>query len=475
MNRIFDTDVQALKHKVLTAVAKSAFNNSLTTDIYKIPKQIITGPKPQNRCCIYKERAIVEERIALAMGGDKTNPNIVEVIKIACDECPISGYSVSDRCRGCIAHNCQRACHKDAIKFDLNTRRAIIDKSKCVNCGMCARACQYNAIQNNTRPCEQSCNVHAISMGEDYSASIDYSKCIECGACVYSCPFGAIMDKSSITDVIKELINNKNNKLYAVIAPSIVSSYKKYSINKIATGIKKLGFNFVYEAALGADLVAKEEAKEIINKELLTSSCCPAFVSLIKKHYKELVNNISSSISPMAMIAKYIKGLDKDNKVIFIGPCIAKKGEIKLDKIKNYVDYVLTFEELEAMFEAKEIELSNLEDGNLDNGSYYGRLFARCGGVANAVIEALKEDKSNYEVKHMSADGVNNCKVMLNKIKYNSKDYNFLEGMACVNGCVNGPCSLSHSLIDKSIVDKYASESDKKDIISSVNKIKGVN
>ena len=160
----FDTQVQELKYKVLYEIAKASFKGTLLDEYYNIPKRIVPGPKPTMRCCIYKERAIVEERMKLALGGNKNIDNVVEVIKIACDECPLGGYTVTDRCRGCIAQRCIHACFKKAITFDLKTRSAVIDKEKCVNCGMCAKACQYSAIQNVQRPCEQACKVKAISM-----------------------------------------------------------------------------------------------------------------------------------------------------------------------------------------------------------------------------------------------------------------------------------------------------------------------
>ena len=473
MSRIFDTDVQSLKHKVLTAIAKSAYHDTLVEDCYAIPKQIIPGPKPTCRCCIYKERAIVQERIALALGGDKNIKNVVEVIKIACDECPVSGYYVSDRCRGCIAHNCQKACHKGAISFSSTTRQAIIDKTKCINCGMCAKACQYNAILNNQRPCEMACKVKAISMGEDLAATIDDEKCIHCGACVYTCPFGAIMDKSYITDVIKVLrANKKNNQsnVYAIVAPSIASSYKTSSIGKVVSAIKALGFHAIVEAALGADMVSYHEARELHEKKLLTSSCCPAFVDLIKKNYPSLTNVMSSSLSPMATIGKYIKENDPKAITVFIGPCVAKKAEALKEEVKPYINFVLTFEELEAMFDAKEIDINVLEESSLDNASYFGRIFARSGGLSTSISQSLKEQNIDFEVKGVVGDGVDNCKLLLNKIKNPQSDINFVEGMACPNGCIGGPCSLSHSLVDKNVIDRYGKESKEqtiKDAISS--------
>ena len=265
----FDTSVQELKYKVLKEIAKGLFNDTLLEEYNEIPQRISPGPKSTMRCCIYKERAIVLERMKLALGGNKNIDNVVEVIRIACDECPLGGYEVTNRCRGCIAHRCQKECHRDAIRFDEVTRTAVIDKTKCVNCGMCAKACQYNAIQNYLRPCVQACKVKAISMDEDHAAKIDDEKCVQCGACVYQCPFGAIMDKSMMKeaiDILKDSDFSKKYPVYAIVAPSISSQYKGVQLGQVVTALKNLGFQDVVEAALGADMVAYSEAKELEEK-----------------------------------------------------------------------------------------------------------------------------------------------------------------------------------------------------------------
>ncbi len=209
--RKFDTKVQDLKYRVLKEVARAAWKDTLLDNVLSIPKIIVPGRTPTMRCCIYKERAILSERVRLAMGGDKSNPNVIEVIETACDECPMGGYEVTNSCRGCLAHRCEEACRKNAISFDHN-HVAHIDKSKCVDCGMCAKVCPYTAIVNRKRPCENACKIKAISMNDDKTARIDNDKCISCGACVYQCPFGAIMDKSFILDVTDARISALDRK-----------------------------------------------------------------------------------------------------------------------------------------------------------------------------------------------------------------------------------------------------------------------
>ena len=304
--RKFDTKVQHLKYKVLREVARQAWADTLLENLLDIPKIIVPGNTPTMRCCVYKERAILGERVKLAMGGDKTNPNVIEVIEIACDECPVGGYEVTNACRGCLAHRCEDVCKRGAISFDEN-HVAHIDKTKCVECGACAKVCPYTAIVGRKRPCQNACKVKAISMNENKAAAIDNNKCISCGACVYQCPFGAIMDKSYILDAI-ELLKNRDgkNKVYAIVAPSISSQFTYAKLGQVITGMKKLGFHTVVEAALGADMVAQAESKELAEKGFLTSSCCPAFVAYIKKNFPALVPFVSHNLSPMGAISKYI-------------------------------------------------------------------------------------------------------------------------------------------------------------------------
>ena len=141
--------------------------------------------------------------------------------------------------------------------------------------------------------------------------------------------------------------------------------------------MKQMGFTTVIEAALGADLVAYQEGKELVEKGFLTSSCCPAFVSYIHKNFPMLVPNISHNLSPMAMIAKMIKRAHPDSKIVFVGPCVAKKGEIKQERVRELVDVTITFEELQALFDAYDVDLPSMEDDVLNNASYFGRIFAR--------------------------------------------------------------------------------------------------
>ncbi len=472
--RKFDTKVQHLKYKVLREVAKQAWAGTLQENILEIPKTIVPGKVPTMRCCVYKERAIVSERVKLAMGGDKANPNVIEVIDIACDECPMGGYEVTNACRGCLAHRCEDVCKFGAITFDAN-HVAHIDKSKCRECGACAKVCPYSAIHNFKRPCETACKIKAISMGEEKQACIDNSKCISCGACVYACPFGAINEKSYILNVISMLQGSQENqayKVYAIVAPSISSQFTYAKLGQVITGLRKLGFHTVIEAALGADMVAQEESKELAEKGFLTSSCCPAFVKYIEKSFPELLPFVSHNLSPMATIAKYVKEHEANCKTVFIGPCTAKKMEVQKESVKPYVDAVLTFEELQALFDSRAIDVTALEEDVLDNASYFGRIFARSGGLSDAVAEGIKEQNLNFVLKPCICDGIEQCRVALFQKKAGKLQANFIEGMACVGGCIGGAGCLTHGEKNKAEVDKYGNEALEKTIADAISVLK---
>lgn len=474
--RKFDTKVQYLKYKVLREVAKEAWNDNLLEGIYEIPKRIVPGKEATMRCCVYKERAILQERIRLAMGDGRGNKNVIQVIDIACDECPVSGYDVTEACRGCLAHRCEDVCKLGAITFDKN-QKAHIDKSKCVNCGACAKVCPYTAIINRKRPCENACKIKAIHMGEDKAAEIDDEKCISCGACVYQCPFGAIADKSYILDVIDMIKKSENNtkyKVYAVAAPSIAGQFTYARLGQVITAMEKLGFYHVVEAALGADMVAYHEAKELAEAEgLLTSSCCPAFVDYVQKYFPDLKEHVSHQLSPMASIARYMKQQDPACKIVFVGPCTAKKMEFQKETVSPYIDCVITFEELQALFDSKEIDLSELEDGVLDNASYFGRIFARSGGLTDAVRQGLKEQGlEDFSYQPVACDGIEACRIALLKAQKGVLPNNFIEGMACIGGCIGGAGCLTHEEKNKKDVDNYGQQAMEKTMTDALSMLK---
>ncbi len=466
--RVFDTNVQLIKYRVLKEIIKRAYEGGLENAYIDLPKIIAPGPRPEIRCCIYKERAIIQERIKVAMGGDSNNPNSVEVIDMACDECPIDGMYVTPACRGCLVHSCAEVCPKDAIT--IINHKSVIDKEKCIECGKCTKACPYGAIIAQHRPCIQSCKVKAITMDENKKAKINNDKCISCGACIYKCPFGAIADKSYVLDIIDILKRSENNtkyRVYAVIAPAIVSQCAYGRVTQVVTAIMKLGFHQVVEAALGADITLYHEAHEWQEKGIMTTSCCPSFVMYIEKNFPELVKYISHSVSPMIETALLIKHSDPTAKVVFIGPCSSKKMEFKMAKTHGAIDSVMSFEELQAFVDARDIDTTKMEDTALDNASYYGRIFAKSGGIAKGVTD-VGSSLGITGIHPIIMSGIDECKMALLRLKLGKATENFFEGMACEGGCVNGALCITHSPKNVFDVDKYGNEAKEKSIDNSV-------
>lgn len=473
--RIFDTKVQEIKYKVLCQVSKQTWKGNDSFAAFNDIAKVVVTKEDITRCCIYKERAIVAERIKIALGGNAEDPNVVEVIDIACDECPEAGYVVTDLCRGCLAHRCKDACRLGAIQFDEHNK-ARIDKNKCVECGKCAKVCPYRAINNFVRPCEQSCKVHAIHMGQTGAAEIDPEKCIDCGACVYTCPFGAVVDKSYIVNAINLIQESRKQdfEVYAIMAPAVASQFTYASFGQVITAMKKIGFDHVMETALGADMTAEAEARELLEKGFLTSSCCPAFVKYAGNKFPAMVEKVSHTPSPMAMLGKAIKDRDPAAKVIFIGPCTAKKAEWKLPEVSPYIDCVLTFEELQALIDSMDIDIENLEESVLDEASGFGRGFACSGGVSEAVRQAMKElaekegpdsDAAAFELNAAVCDGIESCRNALARANKGLLKENFIEGMACEGGCIGGAGCLTHGEKNRAAIEKYSREAERKTIL----------
>jgi len=360
----------------------------------------------------------------------------------------------------CLAHRCEAACPRGAVSFD-RAIKAHIDPEKCVECGRCAAVCPYSAIISRKRPCEAACKAKVIRMNERKIASIDYGRCASCGACAYMCPFGAPVDRSYLLDAIRmlrEYAEQGGPRVYGVVAPSIISQFRYAKVGQIIAAMKKLGFVSVVEAAMGADMVAWKEAGELAEKGFLTSSCCPAFVEYAKTQFPGPREHISENLSPTAEIARYIKKSDPGCKVVFVGPCIAKKAEAQKERVREFVDCVLTFEELQALLDSRDFDISNLPEDLLDNASYYGRIFARSGGLTDAVTEAIQERGLDFTVKPAVCDGIEACRAALLKVDKVARDFNFVEDMACVGGCVGGAGCLTHGPKDKGEIDRYGKE-----------------
>lgn len=471
--RAYENQVQKIKNKVYSKVSEYAFEGKLLNHVASIPKELNQGPNATLRCCVYHERAVTNERVGMCLGGDKKNPNLIEVLPAACDQCTENRYVITENCRGCIAHRCQQSCPVDAITF-INSK-AIIDYDKCIECGKCHSACPYNAISDVLRPCIKACPTKAISIDENKKAIIDDSKCIRCGACVYMCPFGAIQDKSQFIQVI-EAIKSQKAKVYAMIAPAIATQFDYISLGQVVTGMKQLGFSDVIEVALGADFVAIHEGEEFAElledalntKKIMTSSCCPGFVRYIHQEFPELKESISSTVSPMIATARAIRSIDQEAVVVFIGPCIAKKGEEAMFDLHDEVDFVLTFEELTGMLDGKGVDLSELEESPLNNASIYGRGFAASGGVTAAVKSILKDKEDNVEYETYICNGITECKKILTLAKLGRIKNAFIEGMACEGGCIKGPVTMHYGNADVKKLKAYCNEAIEKEVDQAV-------
>ena len=440
-----ESDINDVKQEVLIQVAKHAFDGDLKEKRDQIPYDILPGHKALFRCCVYREREIIRQRIRLAEGKypmqGLQNKNIVQVLDSACAECPIQRYIVTDNCQKCLGRKCLNACKFGAISIGKD--KAYIDPDKCKECGKCAQACPYNAISDHQRPCKKSCPVNAISMDENQIVKIHDDKCIHCGACIKNCPFGALSDISFIVPFIKQI--QKGKEIYAMVAPAAEGQFGKgVTMGDLRNALISLGFTDMVEVSLGADLTAESEGEEWMEAmeqgQKKTTSCCPAFVAMIRRHFPQLTDMISTTVSPMAATSRFIKALHPDAITVFIGPCIAKKSEVLDENVEQNADYVLTIREAMAMFEAKGITLE-AQGAPLQQGSIYARHFAHSGGVTEAVLHSLKEKGIEKPVKVAKANGAKECKKFLTLLKNSRLPEDFIEGMACEGGCVNGPGS----------------------------------
>ncbi len=450
MFTMLQSDSNQFKFDILEEVAREAFEDTLQEEkVNAMARQLVSLGGERFRCCVYKEREVLRQRVRLAMGkmandAEEYKPKqIVQVIDAACDGCTIQKIQVTDNCRKCMKKACLSACNFGAISMGVH--RSQIDHAKCKECGACVRACPYNAIVMTERPCYAHCPVQAISWNDANICQIDEEKCINCGACLKNCPFGAISDMSWVAQVIHLL--NEKVPTYAIVAPSIQGQFDNASLPQIMKGIEMLGFTKCVEVATGADAVAYYEAEELVkHKESglpMTTSCCPGFVNMLRIHFPEQYEkNKSTTVTPMMATARKIKIEHPDADVVFIGPCVAKKQEAMQEV--SAVDYVLTYEEILAMMIAKGIDVNAVESDEVLTSSNYGRNFAASGGVAASVVQALKEANYDKPVTSVIANGGMECKQQLTLIKFGRFKADILEGMACPGGCIAGPAVISN-------------------------------
>lgn len=455
----------SIKRDLMALLIKAYLSDNFAENTRLIPFDLRpSGSEVAYRCCIYKERAILRTRIIASMGfnleqdDERVNltayANAMEarteisgknltVLQTACKGCTTNTIYVTDLCQGCVERPCEKACKFGAIS--VTDGRSKIDNEKCKKCGMCIKACPYNAIVKVAVPCEDVCPVGAMKKAENGLAYIDFDKCISCGKCIKACPFGAVHEKSQVLDIVKAMKQNK--KVIAIIAPAVAGQFD-CNLYQLKSAILKSGFADVYEVAKGADITTQNEAKEFLErmeegKEFMTTSCCPGYIKLVKKHINELKPFVSDTATPMHYTAEFVKNKFPDSVVVFIGPCLAKRSEGFLDE---FVDYVMSFEELGALFMAKDINPADCEETKYDSeSSKQARNFCVTGGVAEAVKKALPDEEL---VNPMVINGLNKDSIKeIKKIVANGKcpnDCNLLEVMCCEGGCVAGNGNINN-------------------------------
>ena len=467
--RGIETQVRKIRRQIFAEVSRIGFESddeSLIHDIEAIPYKIVTEDGPQYRDSIYRARAIATERVRLAMGMclrptnkpvhltdgiEASNisekyyePPLMQVIPSACMRCEAKGYEVSNMCKGCLAHPCMEVCPKKAISLDRVTGKSIIDQDACIKCGRCATVCSYNAIIVQERPCAKACGVNAIENDKVGRAYVNPDKCVSCGMCMVNCPFGAISDKSQIFQLARAL--SEGEQIIAEIAPAFTGQFgDNINARNLKAALEELGFSQVYEVALGADIGAVAEAHHYVEKvttgelPFLLTSCCPSWAMLAKKYFPDMIDEVSQELTPMVATARTIKKEHPNAKVVFIGPCAAKKLEAMRRSVRSDVDFVVTFEELQGMFDAKEIDLSEYEaESSFHNATGVGRGYAVAGGVASAIEKCVNEYYPGVEVKIEHAEGLADCKKILSMAKIGRMNGCLIEGMGCPGGCVAG-------------------------------------
>ncbi len=483
------TQVSDLRKGVFVEVARIAYESeNINDDLEAIPYKLSPDEMPRFRESIYRERAVSSERTRLALGlslrpqnkpvhitsglNDATvdemyyEPPLMQVIPSACNACEDNVYEVSNLCRGCLAHSCMEVCPKDAITHV--DGQAHIDKSKCIKCGKCKSACPYDAIGKKIRPCSVACGIKAIESDEYGRAVINQDKCLSCGMCMVSCPFGAIADKSQIFQLIRCM--KDGGEVVAEVAPAYAGQFgKEATPDKVYAALLKLGFSQVYEVALGADIGAVTEAHDYVyhvktgEKPFLLTSCCPAWSMLAKKQFPEIIDSVSKELTPMVATARSIKKEHPNAKVVFIGPCAAKKLEAMRKTVRSDVDFVITFEELDAMFEARGIDPKTIESkGHLHDATAAGRGYAVAGGVSKAIENCIHEYYPEVDVKIEHVEGLDECKKVLMLAKAGRKNGYLIEGMGCPGGCVAGAGTLIPVPNAKKEVQQIVTESTKK-------------
>ena len=443
-----------IRYRLLSKLVAMWKNNELLQKIDRMPYEMYPrNQKPKGRCCIHKERAVIKYK-TMAMMGFTMQDETDEMTPLSSyARLMLTGNNHNDRrqllhvmdeaCSSCVAPPCYTNCPTGAIFYDKDDK-APIDHDKCISCGKCHQVCPYHAIIYMPVPCEEACPVKAISKDEYGVEHIDPDKCIYCGKCLNACPFGAIFDKCEAFDVLKEMRAGK--KIIAMVAPSVLAQFGK-PIEQVYGSLKAMGFHDVVEVAYGAEETIRREAEELKEKieegqPFMTTSCCPAYVNLAKKHIPEIVKYVSSTGSPMHYTAKYAKEkFGEECMTVFIAPCASKKAEGAADK---NVDFVLTFREIDAILQGLGIDIeSTMPYTPAESACRDAHNFAKTTGVFNAVKNHIGDESLEGVV--IADLNKKNIAMLKGFAKTGKCPGKLVEVMSCPGGCITGPCTCSQS------------------------------
>lgn len=465
----FTNNVMIVRHKLLAKLTNLWKENKLTDEIDRLPIELSPRrSRTLGRCCIHKERAVYKYKMLPLMGFDMTDEtdeltplsdyarqamerngrlkeNLLCVIDEACSSCVQVNYEITNLCRGCVARSCYMNCPKDAIRFKKNGQ-AKIDHDTCISCGKCHQSCPYHAIVYIPIPCEEACPVKAISKNEDGVEHIDETKCIYCGKCLNACPFGAIFEISQVFDVLEGI--RRGEKMVAIPAPSILGQFDA-PIEAVYGGLRQMGFADVVEVAQGAMSTVNHEAAELKEKleegqPFMTTSCCPSYIELVNKHLPDMKKYVSSTGSPMYYAARIAKEKHPDAKIVFVGPCVAKRKEARRDEC---VDYILTFEEIASVFDGLGIEIQHVQPYAVGYASVReAHGFAQAGGVMGAIQAYLGEEAKRFSAIQVADLNKKNIGLLRAAAKTGKSQGQFIEVMACAGGCISGPSANNDAI-----------------------------
>lgn len=471
-------NTMVIRREIIARLARLIHENQLTEKIDRIPLEM--APREQGarrRCCIHKERAVIKYKTLPLLGfspddevdeltplseyarqaierTDRGSKNILTIVDEACTGCVKVNYVVSNLCRGCVARSCQMNCPKDSIIINAAGKAQIVEEA-CISCGICHKACPYHAIIYVPVPCEEACPVGAIKKNEQGVEVIDEEQCIMCGRCINACPFGSIFEMSQVVDVLGYI--QQGGELTAMVAPALLGQYDA-APGRVFNAIKKAGFAHIAEVAEGAAITAREEAAELHERfeagcTLMTTSCCPSYVEAVNKHVPALKKLVSETPSPMIFSARLARERHPGSKTVFIGPCVAKRKEALESGL---VDFVLTFEELDAIFDGLGIQVNEMPDDlELAEISREARNFAVSSGVTNAVKMAGED----VYIKEVIINGIDKKSLKLLKAYSRGKaPGNFIEVMACEGGCLSGPCAVADDRKSKKYFERSLEE-----------------